>query len=295
MTGTIQQDWWFQLLTTSAFSTLGYTGIKRIIDDAGIDYSKKTIVQVSHLKLQIESLGIKRDKHTIFSLDIKAFYPSVMYGLVKRAINFLSRSLGEKEKGKIKECLKMVAFGMGNTLLTFVDKYYKYDGKREIQDKGPTIRGYKLAWLTNLVAAFVLENCKDLFDDAVYDGIYRDDGLVIMNGQKTNADIGEWIKTFQKRVSKVTVYKGLVFTVSIWRGKGNDKTKHPKAGRDCEELLPLLRYGDDLARRRRLTLWSLLLEAKPIAEIPKEHQLTPPSLLQASRRSPKECLDVLPA
>jgi hypothetical protein len=65
-------------------------------------------------------------------LDIEAFYPSVTYGLVERAINFFARSLGEKEKAKIKECLKMVAFGMGNTLLTFVDKYYEYDGEREI-------------------------------------------------------------------------------------------------------------------------------------------------------------------
>jgi hypothetical protein len=29
----------------------------------------------------------------------------------------------------------MIAFGMGNTLLAFIDKYYKYDSEREIQDK----------------------------------------------------------------------------------------------------------------------------------------------------------------
>jgi hypothetical protein len=62
------------------------------------------------------------DKQTIFSLDIKAFYPSVTYGLVKRAIIFFSSLLGEKEKDKIKMRLKMIAFGMGNTLLTFVNK-----------------------------------------------------------------------------------------------------------------------------------------------------------------------------
>jgi hypothetical protein len=66
----------------------------------------------------------------------------------------------------------------------------------------------------------VLENCEDLFDDAIYDGIYRDDSLVIMNGKKLNADIGEWLKHFQKRFNEViTGYEGLVFTVSIWRGK----------------------------------------------------------------------------
>jgi hypothetical protein len=41
-----------------------------------------------------------------------------------------------------------------------------------------TIGGYESAWLADLVAAFVLENCEDLFEEAIYDGIYRDDGLV---------------------------------------------------------------------------------------------------------------------
>jgi hypothetical protein len=65
----------------------------------------------------------------------------VTYGLVERAIEFFSRSLGEKDKATIHECLKMIAFGMGNTLLTFVDKCYEYGGKRDIQDKGLTIGG----------------------------------------------------------------------------------------------------------------------------------------------------------
>jgi hypothetical protein len=62
----------------SAFSKLGYhISINRIIrNKAGINYSRKTIVQASHdLKLQIESIGIREDRHTIFSLDIEAFYP----------------------------------------------------------------------------------------------------------------------------------------------------------------------------------------------------------------------------
>ena len=98
---------------TSAFSKLGYIGIKKIVDKAGINYTRKTIVQALHLQTQIESLNIKRDKHTIFSLDIEAFYPLVTYGLVERAIEFFSRTLGEKEKATIQECLKMIAFGMG--------------------------------------------------------------------------------------------------------------------------------------------------------------------------------------
>jgi hypothetical protein len=98
-----------------------------MMDQAKVNYSRKTIVQASHLKLQIESLSIRKDRHTMFSLDISrpcSFYPSVTYCLLKRAIEFSSHSLGEKEKAKIKVCLKKIEFGMGNTWLTFGDKKY---------------------------------------------------------------------------------------------------------------------------------------------------------------------------
>jgi hypothetical protein len=65
----------------------------------------------------------------------------------------------------------MIAFGKGNTLLTFIDKYYKYDSKQDIQDKGLTIGSYKSA-----VTPFVLENTAKLFDETIYNGIYGDDG-----------------------------------------------------------------------------------------------------------------------
>jgi hypothetical protein len=78
----------------------------------------------------------------------------------------------------------MIAFGMGNTLLTFPDKYYEYNGEREIQDNGLTINSYELVWLADLVAALILEKCKDLFINAIYDEIYRDDGLVIWMDKK---------------------------------------------------------------------------------------------------------------
>jgi hypothetical protein len=54
-----------------------------------------------------------------------------------------------------------------------------------------TIGGYKSAWLTDLVAAFILENTTKLFDETGYDGIYRDDGLVILDGVKENTKVGE--------------------------------------------------------------------------------------------------------
>lgn len=46
---------------------------------------------------------------------------------------------------------------MGNTLITFVDKYYDYGGDIEGEKRGLTIGGYEAAWLADLVAAFILE------------------------------------------------------------------------------------------------------------------------------------------
>jgi hypothetical protein len=93
-------------------------------------------------------------------------------------IEFFSRLLGEKQKAKIKACLKMIAFGMGNTLLIFIDKYYEYDGEHKI--KGVTMGGYESAWLADLViTAFVLENTVNLFNETISGGIYRDSSLVV--------------------------------------------------------------------------------------------------------------------
>jgi hypothetical protein len=54
-------------------------------------------------------------------------------------------------------------FGMGNTLITFKDKYFEYDGDQDVNDKGLTIGGCKSAWLADLVVACVLENTSHLF------------------------------------------------------------------------------------------------------------------------------------
>jgi hypothetical protein len=70
------------------------------------------------------------------------------------------------------------------------------NGRLETRDKGLKIGGHESLWLADLVAAFVLEKLDYLFNKAVYNGIYRDNGLVIMDGVK-----------FQKRVNLVTCYE----------------------------------------------------------------------------------------
>jgi hypothetical protein len=164
-------------------------GIKKIFDDEKVNYMKKTIVQASHAKGILEKLFINKSSHTVFSLDIESFYPSVTYSLIEIAINYFAEKLPMKEKLTIRECLKCIHFGMGNTLITFEDKYFEYDGDRDVNDKGLTIGGYESAWLADLIAAFVLENTAQFFNEAVYDGIYRDDGLVVFKGNWSKQEI----------------------------------------------------------------------------------------------------------
>jgi hypothetical protein len=64
-------------------------------------------------------------------------------------------------KENIEHCLSMIKFGMTSTFFTFQDKYYKYDGTANPDDRGLTIGGY--AWLVaDLVGAYILDNTREL-------------------------------------------------------------------------------------------------------------------------------------
>jgi hypothetical protein len=102
----------------------------------------KTISQASHAKDQLERRHINKKNNTVFSLDIESFYPSITCSLVETATNYFSKNLPMKEILIIREWLKVIHFGMGNTLITFEDKCYEYDGDRDANDRGLTIGGY---------------------------------------------------------------------------------------------------------------------------------------------------------
>jgi hypothetical protein len=54
---------------TADFPHVGQHGIRHILDRNEIDYSKKTIIQASHLKQKLEQLQIKHSECTIISFD----------------------------------------------------------------------------------------------------------------------------------------------------------------------------------------------------------------------------------
>ena len=104
------------------------------------------------------------DKEAVLaSLNIKAMYPSITFNVVRRAVSYFAKSLSKSDKRTISVCLDLIKFGMNNTLLTFVDKYYEYGETTDPEEKALTIGGYESAWLADLVAAYILCNLEDLF------------------------------------------------------------------------------------------------------------------------------------
>ena len=117
---------------------------------------------------------------------------------------------------------------MGNTLITFGGKYWEYGGVPDVYEKGLTIGGYESAFLADLVAAYILENTQQFFDEAKFDGIYRDDGLVVLNGKKSTAWIEDWLNNkFQAKVNQLLGSEGLQFTMDIWDANNTQLLPQP--------------------------------------------------------------------
>jgi hypothetical protein len=94
---------------TSEFPKMGYIAIKNILDNAGINYTRKTIVQASAAKRTLEKLGITNETHTVISLDIVKFYPSVTYRLVEKVVNHYAKDLPLKDRlTMIRESLRLI-------------------------------------------------------------------------------------------------------------------------------------------------------------------------------------------
>ena len=80
------------------------------------------------LNEEIEKLKLKTNDVTVAKLDIEAMYLSIQFSLVKKAVRYFSKDLSEEDKKKIDKFLEMIGFGMKNTLVTSIDKYYEYGG-----------------------------------------------------------------------------------------------------------------------------------------------------------------------
>ena len=129
---------------------------------------------------------------------------------------------------------------MGSTFLTFVDKYYEYDGMVDVRDRGLTIGGYESAWLADLVISYIFENTEDLFTDSVFHGCYRDDELAIFKGTKMKKDMISWLNTFQNRVNELLDSDNLQFTLTVWGADKEDSSESTKVTVDTNSFFPFL-------------------------------------------------------
>ena len=131
------------------------------------------------------------------------------------AVMYFAQFLSLEDKEKIETCLEMAKFGMGNTLLTFIDKYYEYGGEEDVEERGLMIEGYELVWLADLIASYILENMKKHFQETHLKGIYRNDGIVIFKGILKEGNIGDWLKGFQVGVNELAGSNYLKFTAKV--------------------------------------------------------------------------------
>lgn len=131
-------------------------------------------------------------------------YPSVKFNQIESAVNFFLRDAPQRERDLAKQRLELVQFGMCNTLIQSIGQYYEYGGSVDVEAKGLTIGGYELAFFADLVAAWILENTVKLMFDTMFDGLYRDDGLLVFGKPKTTDEVCDWLSSFQKEVNALT-------------------------------------------------------------------------------------------
>jgi hypothetical protein len=200
----------------SAFPKVGYLGIKKILQEHKLDCMPYNIEQASHLKTQIEELHLTPKTNTIISIDAQDYYPSIKFKLVKQAIDYFSAKLPQQDRIKIDMCLDMIKFGMSSTYIRFQDQYYEYDGAQDENERGLTIGGYESAWLSDIVGSYIFIKTSDCFDNALYRGTYRDDGIAIFKSRMSYSQITQWRDKFQSKVNAITGGDYLQYTCEIW-------------------------------------------------------------------------------
>ena len=108
---------------TATISKIGYLGIKQLLDEGKVIYSRVSIVQASDLKERFEVLELKRDKITISSVNAINIYPSIKISPIKKAVRLFARKVTTATKKTINLCLDLISFRMSSTLIYF-DGYY---------------------------------------------------------------------------------------------------------------------------------------------------------------------------
>jgi hypothetical protein len=158
------------------------------------------------------------DKVTIVSLDIKDMYPQCRLKAVKAAIRHYSSRLPPLQQEKAKQCLDILEFSMGNTIVRFRDKYYKYGVDPDPNHRSLTIGGFKSAFLADLEATYIFEKLHHLLEQHVrFIGTCCDNKIIMFWGNRSNEWLKNWLSTFQKEVDPLLGNVDIQFTMETWR------------------------------------------------------------------------------
>lgn len=82
-------------------------------------------------------------------------------------------------------------------------------------ENGLTIGGYESAWLADLVASYISENTEECFEDSLFNGIYRDDGINVINKILSKEDLIIWLENLQSKVNKLCETDSLQFIAEL--------------------------------------------------------------------------------
>jgi hypothetical protein len=115
--------------------------------------------------------------------------PSVIFNQIESAVNYFLQDAPQSEKDLAGKCLEMVKFGMSNMLIQSMGQYYEYGGSVDVEQKGLTIGGYESAFFADLVAAWILDNSVPLMLETMFDGLNRDNGLLVFDKPITTNEV----------------------------------------------------------------------------------------------------------
>jgi hypothetical protein len=108
----------------------------------------------------------------------------------------------------------------------FHGKYFEYNGINgdvDPDEHALTIGGFELAWLADLVAAFLLEVTSHCFRrTTIFAGMYRDDGLLVFCGKRSVPELTKWWHKLQTEINEVAEGSYFQVTMIVWEPGGTD-------------------------------------------------------------------------
>jgi hypothetical protein len=90
-------------------------------------------------------------------------YPQCRFKAVSNVVKHYASILNPLKCKRVNKCLDILRFSMGNTIMSFQDKYYEYGIDSDPDRRGLTIGGFESAFLADLKASYIFDKLDMLF------------------------------------------------------------------------------------------------------------------------------------